>query len=387
MAKATTTNNYLQIVPNDFVKLFVDLYSKQKEFNKLPAIMLWGQPGVGKSQAVHEAGRRLGEMLGKKVNTTVASLLMMSPIDLRGIPAKATNDKGEDIARWLEPEIFHMDDSDDVINILFLDEISAAPPSVQASAYQICLDRRVGEHHFPKNCIVIAAGNRTTDKAVAYKMPKPLGNRMTHFEMVPSVEDWKKWAYNNNIDSRIIAFINYDNRYLCRFDPQNDEVAFATPRSWELVNSYLQLDKEHAFEKYFSCVAGTVGLGVAQEFRAYVNVYEKLPDFKSIATGARKECQKNIQNKPDVMFALATMISSRCVSLANKVDITNKESVAKLDTVITNCVRFVNTIEKKEYVTLFAKDMFGSLSDSTRGLFVNNSECSDLIMEIGENFL
>jgi len=244
------TSNYARIVPNDFINLFVKLYTNTENFQKLPAIMLWGQPGVGKSQAVREAAKQLGEKLNKKVEITVASLLLMNPIDLRGIPTKDTNKAGELVAKWLTPEIFKMDASDNVINVLFLDEISAAPPSVQASAYQICLDRRVGEHKFPKNCIVIAAGNRITDKAVAYKMPKPLGNRMTHFEMESSVSDWKKWAYTHGIDSRIIAFINFDNNNLCKFDPSTDEVAFATPRSWEMVNSYLSLGGD--INEYFN---------------------------------------------------------------------------------------------------------------------------------------
>lgn len=67
-----------------------------------------------------------------------------------------------------------MDSSDDIVNILFLDEISAAPQSVQAAAYQITLDRVVGEHKLPDNCIVIAAGNRVTDKSVALKCQRHL---------------------------------------------------------------------------------------------------------------------------------------------------------------------------------------------------------------------
>ena len=210
MAKATQTNNYTQIVPNDFINLFMKLYSAKDMLQQIPTIMLWGQPGVGKSQSVKQAAELLGEKLHKKANVVVASLLLMNPTDLRGIPAKTETDSGELVARWLTPELFKMDTSEDVINVLFLDEISAAPPSVQAAAYQICLDHRIGEHRLPNNCIVIAAGNRVTDKAVAYKMPKPLGNRMTHFEMIASAEDWKRWAYKNDIDTRIIGFINYD---------------------------------------------------------------------------------------------------------------------------------------------------------------------------------
>lgn len=136
-----------------------------------PSVMLWGPPGVGKSQAVRQLAREIEAQTGKRTHITDVRLLLFNPIDLRGIP---TANADKTLAVWLRPQIFQMDPSEDVVNILFLDEISAAPQSVQAAAYQITLDRVVGEHKLPENCIVIAAGNRTTDKSVAFKMPKLL---------------------------------------------------------------------------------------------------------------------------------------------------------------------------------------------------------------------
>ena len=157
----------------------------------MPSVMLWGPPGVGKSQAVRQIAKEIEENTGKKVNVTDVRLLLFNPIDLRGIP---TANEDKTLAVWLKPKIFQMDASNDVVNILFLDEISAAPQSVQAAAYQITLDRVVGEHKLPENCIVIAAGNRTTDKSVAFKMPKALANRLLHIEVEGSFDSWKKWA-------------------------------------------------------------------------------------------------------------------------------------------------------------------------------------------------
>ena len=109
--------------------------------------------------------------VAEEVNITDVRLLLFNPIDLRGIPVA---DQRRQFAVWLKPKIFKMNGTEDYVNILLLDEISAAPQSVQAAAYQITLDRKVGEHALPKNCIVIAAGNRVTDKSVAYQMPKAL---------------------------------------------------------------------------------------------------------------------------------------------------------------------------------------------------------------------
>ena len=130
-----------------------------------PSVMLWGAPGVGKSQGVRQIAERIQGITGKKVSVTDVRLLLFNPVDLRGIP---TANEDRTLAVWLKPKIFQMDPSEEVVNILFLDEISAAPQSVQAAAYQITLDRTVGEHKLPENCIVIAAGNRMSDRSVAY---------------------------------------------------------------------------------------------------------------------------------------------------------------------------------------------------------------------------
>lgn len=385
MAKATQTNNYTQIVPNDFINLFMKLYSAKDMLQQIPTIMLWGQPGVGKSQSVKQAAELLGEKLHKKANVVVASLLLMNPIDLRGIPAKTETDSGELVARWLTPELFKMDTSEDVINVLFLDEISAAPPSVQAAAYQICLDHRIGEHRLPNNCIVIAAGNRVTDKAVAYKMPKPLGNRMTHFEMVASAEDWKRWAYKNDIDTRIIGFINYDHKYLCHFDPASDDVAFPTPRSWEMVSTYLNCGDVNDM---FNCIAGTIGLATAQEFRTYVEVYDKLPAWDDIATGKLKAIPKRIANNHvDVMYALATMIASRCSTMGRKLDISKKQDVMNFNKTVDNVCKFVMTIPQQEYITVIAKDWCRSSSQEIIDILMNNDEFSKMTDKIADSIL
>lgn len=132
-----------------------------------------------------------------------------------------------------------MDESDSIVNILFLDEISAAPQSVQAAAYQITLDRAVGEHKLPENCIVIAAGNRTTDKSVAFKMPKALANRLLHIEVEVSFNSWKQWAIQSGINEKVVGFLTFNRERLMNFDSNADDLAFATPRSWEMVSNIL----------------------------------------------------------------------------------------------------------------------------------------------------
>ena len=151
-----------------------------------------------------------------------------------------------------------MDEREDVVNILFLDEISAAPQSVQAAAYQITLDRTIGEHKLPENCIVIAAGNRVTDKSVAYTMPKALANRLMHIEAVGNPASWIEWAYLHGIHPYVIGFISYSPATLMDVEPSMDELAFPTPRSWEMVSNILNYVSDN-LDEVIQLVAGCIG--------------------------------------------------------------------------------------------------------------------------------
>lgn len=246
------------------IKELSDAYCKiinnKLPIRTLPSVMLWGAPGVGKSQAIRQLAKEIEENTGKRTVVTDVRLLLFNPIDLRGIP---TANADKTLAVWLKPQIFQMDDSEDIVNILFLDEISAAPQSVQAAAYQITLDRVVGEHKLPENCIVIAAGNLTTDKSVAYKMPKALANRLLHIEVEGSFKSWKEWAIRNGINNKVIGFLSFRQNYLMCFDSSSDDLAFATPRSWEMVSNLLNYVSDD-IEKMYSLISGLVGSGVAK---------------------------------------------------------------------------------------------------------------------------
>ena len=180
---------------------YANLIKNAVSLRKFPSVMLWGAPGVGKSQGVRQIAKLLEEETGKKVVVTDVRLLLFNPVDLRGIP---TANAEKTLAVWLKPKIFQMDEGEEVINILFLDEISAAPQSVQAAAYQITLDHTVGEHKLPENCIVIAAGNRVTDKSVAFHMPKALANRLCHIEVEAHQKSWREWAVKENIHEKMV---------------------------------------------------------------------------------------------------------------------------------------------------------------------------------------
>jgi len=286
-------------------KAYVALIKNKVPLKKFPSVMLWGPPGVGKSQGVRQVAKEIEERTGKKVYVTDVRLLLFNPVDLRGIP---TANAEKTLAVWLKPQIFQMNPSEDIVNILFLDEISAAPQSVQAAAYQITLDRTIGEHKLPENCIVIAAGNRITDKSVAYQMPKALANRLCHLEIKGQAESWHDWAVTSGIHEMVLGFIDCNPEMLMQFDATEKELAFATPRSWEMVSNILNYISDNLSE-VFPLIIGCVGEVAAYEFRVWTKLYNQIPDVKHIFEGK----PTGIPTRPEIMYATTSQIVSRAI--------------------------------------------------------------------------
>ncbi|MBQ6935695.1 MAG: AAA family ATPase [Clostridia bacterium] len=281
---------------------YTTLIKNKLPLKRFPSVMLWGQPGVGKSQGVKQIAEEMSVATGKKVVITDVRLLLFNPVDLRGIP---TANADKTLAVWLKPQIFQMDDSEDVINILFLDEISAAPQSVQASAYQITLDRTVGEHKLPENCIVIAAGNRVTDKSVVYTMPKALANRLCHIEIKSNATAWYEWAVKNGINEKVCGYIKNTPDVLNAFNTEENSLAFPTPRSWEMVSNILN-DVSSDINSVFPLIAGCVGEEAAYDFKNWCEIYSKIPSAKDVFV--KGKCI--VPGRPEALMATATMITS-----------------------------------------------------------------------------
>lgn len=257
---------------------------------KVPTF-LWGAPGIGKSSIVAQIATE------KEMAFIDLRLALMDPTDLKGIPFY---DKESHTALWAPPAFLPTEGE----GILFLDELNAAPPSVQASAYQLILDRKVGEYELPEGWAIVAAGNREGDRGVTYRMPSPLANRFVHFEMQVDVNDWRFWAYKKGLDERIISYISYKSEHLFTFDAKSDIKSFATPRSWEYVNNILKSNLDEGL--LLNTISGAVGKDVAVGFLAFCKVMHKLPDINDILESGEGEYSDEV----DVLYALSTGLVS-----------------------------------------------------------------------------
>jgi hypothetical protein len=267
----------------------LDIYDILIHFTeeKIPTF-IWGAPGIGKSSIVKKiAADHNYEFIDLRLS-------LLDPTDLKGIPFF---DKGSAQAVWASPTFLPHDA--DSRGILFLDEMNTAAPSVQASAYQLVLDRKVGDYELPKGWSIVAAGNRDNDRGVTYRMPPPLANRFVHLELDVDFEEWKIWAYDSIIDRSIIGFLSYDKSKLFDFDPTSGAKSFPTPRSWEYVDKILKSGiKEHLL---LSSISGAIGESTAIAFMSYRKVMDALPDIQKIVDG---ELMEIAEEEPKLLFAL-----------------------------------------------------------------------------------
>ncbi len=297
-------------------------------------VMIWGPPGVGKSQLVAEIANQ------HNVPLVDVRLSQLEPTDLRGIPFKE-----DGMVEWAVPRLLPDAKRHGPKGILFLDEITSATPAVSAAAYQLILDRCLGEYRVPPGWVIFAAGNRQGDRGVTYSMPSPLANRFTHFTFDVNVDDWVTWAHLNDIDERVIAFLRFRPELLFDFDPTIEQVAFPTPRSWEFAHHALQkfesgsLILGHALQ---ACVGDIAGI----EINAFIDHLDNLPDIDAILEGEQLAMPDSI----DLQYALASSLVGRAMQLCKAED---EQTDAKLGHILNFAAQF----PQREMGVMLVSDM------------------------------
>ena len=269
-------------------------------------IFLWGPPGIGKSELVEGITKDLGGIMYD------LRLGQMEPTDIRGIPFY---NKDTGMMDWAAP--VDLPDAETAkqypIVVLFLDEMNSAAPSVQSAAYQLILNRRIGKYELPENVVMVAAGNRESDKGVTFRMPTPLANRFIHQEMKVDFASWQEWAVQNKIHKDVVGYLSFAKQDLYDFDAKSASRAFATPRSWSFVSQLLD-DDSIEDETATNLIAGTVGEGLAVKFMAHRKVASKMPNPVDILKGKVKDLQVK------EVSAMYSLVISMCYELKSAVE-------------------------------------------------------------------
>lgn len=295
-------------------------------------VMLWGPPGIGKSDIIRQVAEK------HQVPLQDIRLSQMEPSDLRGIPFRSN-----ELVEWAIPAMLPDAERHGPEGILFLDEITSAPPSVSAAAYQLILDRRLGQYEIPEGWAIFAAGNRQGDRGVTYTMPAPLANRFSHYEVEINLDDWVAWAYKHNIDDRIIGFLRFRPEMLFDFDPAHNPVAFPSPRSWEFAHRAVQKfgDQPNLLTGSLqACVGPAAGI----ELTAFMASLDQLPDIDAILRGEDVTAPKEI----DLQYAVASTLVGHAIRVKGSEEATE---------VIGNILRYANHFPQREMGVMLVSDL------------------------------
>ena len=276
--------------------------------------LIHGSPGTSKSAQVKQVAEKY------KLKLIDVRLAQMDSVDLSGLPFKNGNK-----ADFLPSNLFPIegDEIPEGYNgwLVFLDEITSAPKSIQVASYKIILDRMVGNHNMHKNIWMCAAGNLITDNAVVHKMSTALQSRLVHFEVQMTAPQWLTWAHDNEIDHRIIDFITFRPDLLNSFNPKHSDKTFANARTWEF-SSKLVLAKTTLDDLDLCILAGTISEAVAREFFSFTSIYHKLPSFKNLML---KPDTIELPSEPADIYALIGMMANN----------TCDNTIAKIVTILT----------------------------------------------------
>ena len=305
-----------QVSPNSAKKSIIRAFKKQRP------IFIWGPPGIGKSDIVSQITDTF-----EQSHLIDVRLSLWEPTDVKGMPYYSANDNTMKWAPPVELPDAKMAKKYKTI-VLFLDEMNSAAPSVQAAAYQLILNRRVGTYKLPDNVMIVAAGNREADKGVTYRMPAPLANRFVHLEMKVDFDDWFAWAVNNDIHNDVVGYLTFSKKDLYDFDPKSPSRSFATPRSWSFVSDLLEDDDDEATTT--DLVSGSVGEGLAVKFMAHRKVSAQLPNPSDVLVGK----VKTMETKE--ISAMYSLTDSLCYEFKEAIDKGDK----KFDEKVNNFLRF-----------------------------------------------
>ena len=258
-------------------------------------LLVRGATGIGKSRVVREDAERCADARGRTFvawnevprerKRAVADrpgefhafvdvrLAQIDPTDLRGLP-----DLDGSATTWRPPLWVDALAAPGASGTVFLDELNLAPRAVQNAAYQVVLDRQVGEHALADDVWVVAAGNRRDDEANVRRMPAPLRNRFGQVELREPTGgrdgSWTEWAVGNDVDPRVVSFVGSPVGAGHVHGFEQGKEAFATPRGWERVSALV--DGVRDPDRVEQLAAPVVGSGAATEFAAFLQSRESL---------------------------------------------------------------------------------------------------------------
>jgi hypothetical protein len=292
-----TVNNPTNNLPSGAQSLLIALATPAPQGGTGIPVLLWGRPGVGKSSFIEGLANE-----SLPVTTLIASI--HDPTDFSGLPVLEDGRVRYAVPRWVD------DFTEDGDGILFLDELSTAPPSVQSALLRVVFERKVGFHSLPPGVRIVAAANPPDLMVGGWELSPPLRNRFVHLNWdvptdlyvssltggwetsaLPEVDTDEHAAKLRWFQTRIAGFLRVKSDAL-HANPEENKYGFASPRSWDFAAALLatadllgfHINDEANNHVLFELTTGCLGEATAIMLLEYLRNL-RLPDPVEVLTG------------------------------------------------------------------------------------------------------
>ncbi|MET8825681.1 MoxR family ATPase [Streptomyces sp. NPDC004610] len=259
-------------------------------------VLLWGEPGIGKTAALHQ----LAASLELPLTTVIASV--HEPSDFSGLPVVGDDPAVQGVP--MAPPDWAVRLVREGRGLLFLDELSTAPPAVQAALLRLVLERRVGALRLPPGIRIVAAANPRASAADGWELSPPLANRFVHLPWVHDHEVvvrglggvWPRATLPRLDPGRLSDAVGFARRAVCGLLAARPALvhrlpgtetrrggAWPSPRSWDMTVRLIAFATAagSSREVLSLLVRGTVGDGPGLELLAAVDRMD-LPDPETL---------------------------------------------------------------------------------------------------------
>ncbi len=324
------------------IKEFGECIEYNIRHNLKHAVLGLGAPGVGKSQLIQQIGKKYGY---KVIDIRLAQ---MSEVEIGGL-IYPNESKTKTV--WLAPEVLPNEERDGKNTILLLDEITSCTKRVQVAAYQLILDRKIGQYALPEGTFVIALGNREDDDGVYIQLAGPLADRFEIHYLEPNFEDWKNdFALKFGVHPLVISYLTFKPSALHTQAISEGNMRFATPRSWVRVSDILKFDSDIDNPVIMHKIIGNVGETEGTQFIEFCRKHQDMVTADDFISG-----RGSAPDLPEEISILITAIVNKVsfLSRMNEVEELSEEQECLLENVICSLFR----IPQSEYTIIGLKSL------------------------------
>ncbi len=318
-----------QVTPSQLMNILKDV-----AFTGGLPVMIWGAPGIGKSQIVRQAATEMGlSLLDLRLNYYEES-------DLLGIPIKT--DRGMEFIKYAQLPSSGK-------GVWFLDELTHARSAMQGLVFQLIQDNAIESYDVPEDWRhFVAASNLASHRSISNPMPSGLYSRFTggHYELVPNINDWVSWAIGEKLDERVVSFVTYmekmDQRpWLFRME---GAVPLLTPRIWSQgVNYAVQKLKGQTRN---DAIMGMIGEENGAELIQYLEASADMPDLSRILDGDLDWFSTS--HEPSRYYLLVTSLAKEAVNNPHNLDAVLRVSLMLQDEYTAQLISLISRSVDRE---------------------------------------